>query len=292
MQDKKMAYFKRKEIVRILAEKPDMMTDFPEYVLSARHLEEMAHIPEIALCDITMSNDVAAVTRMLAVDRPDAVMPVVVYGGTERARWSEFDNVVSALKKATGRFLHMLPPVVLGAPMFRSALCAYAATGLQTHVRCALTCAACLFYRIAVCIPLCKQIGINRIYAAGHATCCKPVAEHLYGHGLAKYLTILPGGYGIFLNAPPATQSGGAPPGLDLKLHGMPVFDCFAGVAEVVQESSIAISGSILQRYFETFAIPLAANGISKILSCRDAGFAEAARVFIHDNSIKKTTRH
>ena len=139
-----MAYFNRKDIVRILAEKPDMMSVFPDSVLSAQQLADMAHIPDIAVCDITMMADPQALDSMFLSKRPDAVLPAAVYCGVERVRWSNLDSTVAAVKKTLERtwHVHVLPPVVLGAPLFRSALCLYAGDAgdatdaLSTSVRC------------------------------------------------------------------------------------------------------------------------------------------------------------
>ena len=141
-----MAYFNRKEIVRILAEKPDMISVFPESVLSAQQLADMANIPNIAVCDITMMADTQALDSMMLSKRPDAVLPAAVYCGVERVRWSNLDSTVAALKKTLERTwrVHVLPPVVLGAPLFRSALCLYAGMQAAQQTRSALT-VRCLF---------------------------------------------------------------------------------------------------------------------------------------------------
>ena len=94
-----MAYFNRKDIVRILAEKPDMISSFPEYVLSARQCDDMEQIPVIALCDITMMSDPKALDALFLSARPDAVLPSVLYCGIERLHWRGFDGIVADLKK-------------------------------------------------------------------------------------------------------------------------------------------------------------------------------------------------
>ena len=188
-----MAYFNRKDIVRILAEKPEMIAVFPDYVLSAQQLADMAHIPDIAVCDITMMTDPQALDSIFLSKRPDAVLPAAVYCGVERVRWSNLDSTVAAVKKKLERtwHVHVLPPVVLGAPLFRSALCLYAGMQAAQQTRSALQCAACFFYRAASYIPLCKLCNISRLYLGGLAPCCARIADIDQSAGLLKYARIL-----------------------------------------------------------------------------------------------------
>lgn len=278
-----MNYFSRKDIVRMLAEKPDMMSDFPDYALSAGLREQMAGIPGIALCDIAMLRDHAALERMCAAHTPDAVLPAVVYTGVERVRLSAYDSRLKELKKTLGRFLHvhLLPPVILGAPAFRSALCLYAAAQSRQNICSALVCAACLFYRAAVCIPLCKQCGITRIWLAGIAPCCATALDLMPAPVLRKYCSILPAGYGITLDMTVAP----APLEVDLQADEPDVeaalFDCCARVPGPDEAAPGVLSEELLQHYFETYAIPLAANIISRLLSGRKVDFLETAREFL-----------
>jgi len=282
-----MQYFNRKDIVRILAEKPDMMSVFPEYVLSTRQRDEMAHIPGIALCDITMLQDTAALERLCKARCPDAILPAVVYTGVERVRWSECDTLVAMLKKKIGRVLpvHVLEPVVLGAPMLRSALCMYAAAQAQQHTCSALTCAACLFYRVAVCIPLCKQCGVNRIALAGIAPCCAPAVAVLQAPMLQKFCAILAGGYGMTLEMALAHGQAGGP--VDDAQSAAALFECCARIPGPGGESgALAPPGNeLLQRYFEQFAIPCAANIMSSLIAGRPVDFLAIARSFLPAHS-------
>lgn len=277
-----MNYFIRKDIVRILAEKPDMMSGFPEYVLSTRQLDEMARIPGIALCDITMLSDHAAVERMCASRSPGAVLPAVVYSGIERVLWSDCDGSVRDLKKTLARYLHvhMLPPVVLGAPLFRSALCMYAAVQSQQHICSAFVCAACLFYRAAVCIPLCKQCGITRICQGGIAPCCLPAVEVLQAPLVQKYCAILPRGYGITLDMALATAPVEDPALADDQQCAAAPFVCCARLPGTDCAGQV-LSEDLVRGFFETFAIPFASNAISLLLSGRAVDFIGLARAFL-----------
>lgn len=275
-----MAYFNRKDIVRILAEKPDMMSDFPESVLSAQQLADMAHIPDIAVCDIPMMADPEALDSLFLSKRPDAVLPAAVYCGVERVRWSNLDSTVAVLKKTLERtwHVHVLPPVVLGAPLFRSALCLYAAVQTAQQTRSALQCAACFFYRAAAFIPLCKLCNISRLYLGGLAPCCVRVANIDQSTGLLKYAGILLSGYGIELDmAMPALD---ALQCVDVDGEGddKPGFECFADVSSCSDYASTSVQKDLVQGYFENFAIPYAANVMSRLLAGHDVDFIADAR--------------
>lgn len=278
-----MAYFNSKKILSILAEKPDMLSAFPEDVLSAQQLEDMACIPDIALCDITMMTDQQALDQMFLSERPDAVLPAVAYCGVERVRWSVFDSTVASLRKALERtwHVHVLKPVVLGSPMFRSALCLYADMQAEQQMRLALQCAACMFYRAAVYIPVCKKCAVSKLYLGGLAPCCSRVADIEQSAGLLKYCKILLSGYGIelFMKMPAVNpvQDEAAESG-ELEV---PEFECFASLPDGCEHVPDDIKPKLLQGYFENFAIPFAANVMSRLLAGHEVDFIAVARTFL-----------
>lgn len=277
-----MTYFNRKDIVRLLAEKPDMMSVFPESVLGAQQREDMACIPDIALCDITMMADHQSLDQMFLSVRPDAVLPAVSYCGVERVRWSVFDSKVATLKKALERtwHVHVLKPVVLGAPMFRGALCMYAGMQAEQQTRLALQCAACMFYRAAVYIPLCKMCAVSKLYLGGLAPCCSQVADIDQSVRLLKYCKILLSGYGVELFM--ATSGANAVQHAEAESdeRDMSGFECFADMPGGC-EGTIVIQPKLLQHYFENFAIPFAANVMSRLLAGYEVDFLATARSFL-----------
>jgi hypothetical protein len=254
-----------------------MISAFPEYVLSAQQLADMAHIPDIAVCDITMMTDMQALDSMFLSKRPDAVLPAAVYCGMERVRWSKLDSTVSAFKKNLERtwHVHVLPPVALGAPLFRSALCLYAGMQAAQQTRSALQCAACFFYRAAAFIPLCKLCNINRLYLGGLSPCCARVADIEQSSGLLKYARILLSGYGVeFDMAMDAVECVDA----DCDGGDMPGFECFADVSSCPENARTSVHKDLIQCYFENFAIPFSANVMSRLLAGHDVDFLTAAR--------------
>lgn len=276
-----MAYFNRKNIVSILAEKPEMISVFPEFVLGSQQREDMAHIPNIALCDVTMMKSVQALDSLFLSSRPDAVLPVAAYCGVERVRWSEFDTSVSVFKKYLERtwHVHVLHPVVLGAPLFRSALCLYAGKLADQHMRLALQCAACFFYRIAACIPLCKQCSVNSLYVGGLESCCRRVRELEESCGFLKYCRILLAGYGIELFMPVFAWSAVDE---DTEVAGSEQgFECFVDVPGSRDLDSTDLRADVLQNYFENFAIPFAANIMSRLLAGHDVDCIASAQSFL-----------
>lgn len=274
-----MAYFNRKNIMHMLAETPDMISVFPEFVLSAQQRNDMAHIPHIALCDVTMMTSPQALDYSFLSSRPDAVLPVAAYSGVERLRWNEFDNSVAALKKHCEWkwHVHVLSPVVLGAPLFRSALCLYAGTLTDQHMRMSLHCAACFFYRAAAFIPLCRQCNVNALYLGGLAPCCNRSLELEKSGGVLKYCRILLSGYGIELFMPMSHEKGvsGEDGGDERE------FECLIHFPGSVDSDPTDMRDEVMQHYFENFAIPLAANVMSRLLAGHDVDFIETARTLL-----------
>jgi hypothetical protein len=275
-----MTYFNRKEIIKILAEKPDMMVSFPPGVLREEHKDDIARIPDVALCDISMFSVEQAFDQVFLAERPDAVLPAVVYCGTERVRWSAFDSVVKGLKKELEKtwHVHVLPPIILGAPLFRSALTAYADTHSDQPKRLALQCAACSFYRAAVCIPLCKKLSIRKLYLGSPAPCCYRSVDLEKSAGLLKYCKILLSGYGIDLSMT-SEQTVMHRTGICYET-AVPGFECFAAGRPGCEDLRYNGNTSLFKSYFENFAIPFAANIMSGLLAGNVVDFDECAHSF------------
>jgi hypothetical protein len=279
-----MAYFNRKNIAAILAEKPDMISDFPECVLPMSQRDDMTHIPDIAVCDITMMGAFQVLEKLFVSERPDALLPVVAYSGVERMQWQEFDKTVAGLKKNIERtwHVHVLSPVVLGAPLFRSALCMYAGMLADQNMRLALQCAACFFYRSVACIPLCNQLDVKKLYVCGLAPCCGRVLELEKSADLLQYCRILLSGYGIELfTAVSDKRTAGGEGECGQGESDAAGFACFAAVPGYIETDPTDMRAEVLQHYFENFAIPFSANVMSRLLAGQDIDFLAAARTFL-----------
>ncbi len=52
-----------KKLLEVLANKPDLITDFPEWMLSDAMVEKIGTIKNVALAEISGRNSIAAVIR-------------------------------------------------------------------------------------------------------------------------------------------------------------------------------------------------------------------------------------
>ena len=188
--------------------------------------------------------------------------------------------VVKGLKKELEKtwHIHVLPPIILGAPLFRIALTAYADTYSNQPKRLALQCAACSFYRAAVCIPLCKKLSIRKLYLGSPAPCCYRSVDLEKTAGLSKYCRILLSGYGIELSMTPEHAS--------MRRTAVchetadPGFECLAAVRPGCEDLRYRGNNSFFEIYFENFAIPFAANIMSGLLAGNVVDFDACAQSF------------
>ncbi len=256
--------FIKKTHLKLLAEKPDTFGRIPPEIVSPDRIEELREIPKLAVADITGRYSWSALMRNLAAARPNAVLPSIVYTGTEYGNWGMLDKQVRVLKKKIEKELNMYvtAPVVLGAPRFWNALNGAASRNGHKRFGSINACCGCMLYACAVLVPLCKTVQADMVVSdrglpAGR---CSGVDPGL----VMKYCGVLLSSFGISLkdtlhNTVPAPDA-------------RPVEQIMYCVLEQNGDNAMLDTKKAAD-YFELFAIPAVAKIIGRKLAGDDVDY-------------------
>lgn len=88
-----------KRLLEILADKPDLVADFPEWMLPASTLHEIRETDNVAVAEIAGRDSVAAAIKACDLRTIKAIVPTVAYTGTEYGRWRVPFEKINVLKK-------------------------------------------------------------------------------------------------------------------------------------------------------------------------------------------------
>jgi hypothetical protein len=257
----------KKVHLKILADKSERYGIEPGAGFTEDQLRELRDIPRLAAGDISGFTDFPALLRCLADNRPDALLPVVDYKGTEHGNWHALWQQLQQLKAVAERELnvYVLEPVLIGAPRFWRALTLAHAGQIKRRYGLAGPCNGCMLYSFALRIPLCKYIGAR--YVATDKCCCAGRScEWVDGDTALHYATMLLSNFGISLmrqqEALRATAQRNS-------AAGGGNFECVVAHAQDVRKVPQQI-----RYYYEHFAIPAVAKILSRILAGRTADYS------------------
>jgi len=151
-----------KRLLEILASKPDLMVDFPEWMLPHSTIKQTRATENVAIAEIAGRDSLAAVVRACELRPITAIVPTLAYTGTEYGNWKTPLEKVSLLKKILKqKKLTVFDPVILGSPRFWWELCGRYVTHLTKQFGFFSHCIACHLYLHSVRIPLAKKLQIN-----------------------------------------------------------------------------------------------------------------------------------
>ena len=118
-----------KRLLEILTTKPDLVIDFPEWMLPASKVGEIVGTASVAIAEMAGRDSFAAVIRACESDRIQAVVPTVAYTGTEYGDWAiPFEKIEILRDRLKDDNVKVFDPVVLGSPRFWWKLCGRHAT--------------------------------------------------------------------------------------------------------------------------------------------------------------------
>jgi len=142
----------------LFADKPEMVIDFPEWLLSDQMLEEYRAMAGLAIVEIAGRDSIAAAIKSAREEGFSHLLPVYVYTGTEYGPWSSVKNAIERLASRLPMVrVHRL--LVLGSPGFWKALNGRFMSQLISTYGFYTPCVACHLYLHAVRIPLALNLG-------------------------------------------------------------------------------------------------------------------------------------
>ncbi|NWF75227.1 MAG: hypothetical protein HXY53_01400 [Nitrospirae bacterium] len=75
-------------LLEILANKPDHVTDFPEWMLSNSTIQEIRNTENTAIAEIVGRDSIAATIRACETRPIRSIVPTIAYAGTEYGNWT------------------------------------------------------------------------------------------------------------------------------------------------------------------------------------------------------------
>ena len=153
-------------IFEIVSNKPELVDKFPDWMLSETTENELKNTEGLAIVEIAGRDSIAAALEAVREKDFKALLPTIVYTGTEFGRWEATFKKVDMLKEALSKEgIKVFDPIVLGAPKFWWRLCGRYAKHLFENFGFYSPCVGCHLYLHALRIPLAKKIGCGVIIA-------------------------------------------------------------------------------------------------------------------------------
>jgi hypothetical protein len=153
-----------KRLLEILANKPDLMIDFPEWMLPHSIIKEIRATENVAIAEIAGRDSIAAAILACETRMIKAIVPTVAYTATEYGSWATpFEKINILRDKLQSRNMKVFEPIVIGSPRFWWTLCGRYATHLSKRFNFYSHCVGCHLYFHAIRIPLAKILQVNLV---------------------------------------------------------------------------------------------------------------------------------
>lgn len=156
----------RKELLQIIAFKPEIVSDLPEWMIPAGDVQKLKEGKKAAIVEIAGRDSIAAAIEEGRSGKYETFLPSIVYTGTEYGSWEAPFDAASFLKQQLQPLgINVLHPVLSGSPKFWWNLCGRSNYQLTRDYGFYTPCIGCHMYFHAVRIPLAKKFGITSIIA-------------------------------------------------------------------------------------------------------------------------------
>ncbi|MCG2722560.1 MAG: hypothetical protein L6290_11200 [Thermodesulfovibrionales bacterium] len=153
---------KENELLEILANKPELVAEFPDWMFSDEMRAEIQGTENVAIAEIAGRDSVAAVIRACRVRDIKAVVPTIAFTGTEYGNWKvPFGKTALMKEKLEKEDIRVFSVIVLGSPRFWWKLCGRYTTELFKKFGYFTPCLGCHLYFHAIRIPLAKMLNCN-----------------------------------------------------------------------------------------------------------------------------------
>lgn len=271
-------------ISTVFRDKPELIIDWPEWLLSDRQIARYQSIEKLAIVEIAGRDSVAAAVRGVEEQQFTDLLPVYVYTGTESGEWAH-------IERAVGRLSRRLPEVVvhpllaMGSPGFWRALNGGFISELFARYGFYSPCPGCHLYLHAARIPLAVKLGNIPIISGERESHSGIVKINQTAEALDFYLTFA-GQFHISLLFPLRRISSGDEIERILQApwkRGKEQVGCTLSGNYRMTDGAIPISSSDIHHFFKDFAGPVARDIIAAYLSGSIPDHHAIARQVLHD---------
>ncbi len=250
-----------KRLLEIIAEKPDLLIEFPGWMLPASTINELRGTKNIAIAEIAGRDSFAAVFRACESRPINAVIPTIAYTGTEYGDWSiSLKKIEQSRKRLREKNIKLYAPIILGAPRFWWKLCGRFTTHFFKTLGSYSHCLGCHLYFHASRIPIAKQLDCELIIGGERESHDGRIKINQIGIVLDIYQSFMKR-YGIELFLPIRhIESGNEVEsilGMDWD-EGDQQLKCVLSKNYLEVDGSVSVVEEAVKRYFDEFALKTA----------------------------------
>lgn len=179
-------------LLKILANKPDLVTDFPEWMLSDGTVEKIRRTSNVAIAEIAGRDSVAAVIRACRICNIKAVVPTTAFTGTEYGNWDvTFEKIEFMKERLKNEHIKIFNVIVLGSPRFWWKLCGRYTADLFRKYGYYTPCTGCHLYLHAIRVPLAKLLHCTLVIGGEREFHDGKVKVNQTGVALDAYIELL-----------------------------------------------------------------------------------------------------
>ena len=148
-------------LLEFMAEKPRIVTDFPEWMLPPEMEDRLAGMEDLAIAEVAGRDSAAAVVRAARLKPFHAILPTIAFTGTEFGDPKVFLRQVDLMRDLLEPLgTKVLSPLLLGDPAFWRTLCGSPALRCVERFGFFSPCIGCHLYFHALRVPLARKFGI------------------------------------------------------------------------------------------------------------------------------------
>jgi hypothetical protein len=250
-----------KRLLNILAAKPDLVIDFPEWMIRDSEWDEIMNTGNVAVAEMAGRDSFAAVIRACETNPIRAIVPTVAYTGSEYGNWEiTFEKIEILKDRLRSSNIRLFGPVVLGSPRFWWKLCGRFTThffkkfGYYSH------CLGCHLYFHALRIPLAKKLNSSLIIGGERESHDGRLKINQVGMVLDIYRFFM-NKYGIELLLPIRHIQSGKEIESILGMHwdeGNQQLECVLSKNYQEMDGSVSVIEKAVKDYFDEFALSTA----------------------------------
>lgn len=256
-------------LIQMLVEKAEIVNDIPPWMLPEDTIEELRDIKGLVLAEIAGRDSVAAILRAPGLFDIEAILPTVVYTGTEFGSYTPLMETISSLRyRLKKKGIKFYDPVFLGSPRFWWILCGRFSTVLLKRFGFYSPCLGCHLYLHALRIPLAKRVNSKTIIAGEREFHNHRIKLNQTGIALDAYTELLKR-FGVDLLLPLRYEASG---NRITEIIGQPWAEsgeqlhCVLGKNYRELDGTVIYDDKVLRNFFEGFALKLAQKIIETYL--------------------------
>lgn len=151
-------------LLQILSAKPELVSEFPEWMLPQDSIERLRSIEHTAILEIAGRDSFAAALKAPDDIEVKAYLPTIAYTGTQFGEWRIPLEKIDLLRdRLRPRRIDVFDAVLMGAPRFWRLLCGRFAVRQSRELGFHSPCLGCHLYFHAVRIPLAKMVNCRTV---------------------------------------------------------------------------------------------------------------------------------